>query len=192
MIDRFEPYFGPFSRSLSLRQMMDRLFDQAFVTPQGAMSQAGYGGPALNVYEEGDNYVVETQLPGLKPEDIDITLEQGVLTIRGETKREQERKERNYLVREHHAGSFSRSLRLPYAVNADEVQATYEHGVLRLSLPKAEEAKPRRIQLSGGGQAAIASPEGQQAEATPAEEHPESTQPVHDAEKSTRSKRHAA
>src|SRR5690349_21542372 len=129
MLDRYDPYFGPFSRSLGFRQMMDRLFDQAFVSPRGGMSQTGFGsGPAFNVYEEGDTYVVETQIPGLKPEDIDVTLEQGVLTIKGETKNEQERKERNYLVREHHTGSFSRSLRLPYAVNSDAVQATYEQG----------------------------------------------------------------
>src|SRR5581483_9072074 len=180
MLDRYDPYFRPFSQAMGLRQMMDRLFDQAFVTPQ--TGHAGFGGPALNAYEEGDNYVVETQVPGLKPEDIDVTLEQGVLTIRGETKTEQERKERNYLVREHRTGSFSRSLRLPYAVDADAVQATYEHGVLRLTMPKAAEAKPRRIQIGGAAQPAIASPDAQPAEATPpADAHASSDDPEHEA-----------
>lgn len=193
MLDRYDPYFGQFSRSLSLRQMMDRLFDQAFVGPRGTMSQTGYGGgPAFDVYEEGDTYVVETQIPGLKPEDIDITLEQGVLTIKGETKNEQERKERNYIVREHHTGSFSRSVRLPYAVNADEAQATYEQGVLRLSLPKSEEAKPRQIQLAGAGQPAIESGEVQHAESAPAAEQQASQQVADDATKAAESGRHAA
>ena len=191
MLDRYDPYFRPFPQAMGLRQMMDRLFDQAFVSPRGMTSQTGFGGPAFNVYEEGDNYVVETQIPGLKPEDIDITLEQGVLTVKGETKNEQERKERNYIVREHQTGSFSRSLRLPYAVNADAVQATYEHGVLRLSLPKAEEAKPHRIQINGGV-AAIESPEAPSSAVTPPVEQPAAEQPTQDAGQATSSERHAA
>ena len=150
MIERYDP----FGRVLSLRQMMDRLMEEALVMPRGSAGQTiGAGGPAMDVYEEGDNLIVETQLPGIKPEDIDINIEHGTLTIRGQTKTEQERKERNYLVREHRSGSFSRSLRLPETIDPDGCQATYENGVLRLTLPKSEVAKPRRIAITSGGEA---------------------------------------
>ena len=152
MLDRYDPFFRP----LSLRQMMDRLLEDAFVSPGGLADQFGGGGPPLNAFEEGDHLVVEAQLPGIKPEDIDVTVEQGVLTIRGETKAEEERKERNYLIREHRAGRFSRSLRLPATYDPDACQADFEHGVLRLSFPKSEAAKPRRIQI-GGSQPAMTS-----------------------------------
>jgi len=151
MIDRYDP-----SRGLGLRQVMDRLLEDAFISPRGLTNQAGNpAGPALNIYEEGEHFVVETPLPGLKPEDINVTLEQGVLTIQGETKAEEERQGRNYLVREHRTGRFSRSVRLPESVDEDAVQANYEHGVLRLTVPKAGRAKARRIEIGGGSQAAI-------------------------------------
>jgi HSP20 family protein len=101
----------------------------------------------LNAYEEGDHYVVEAQLPGMKPDDINVSIEQGVLTIGGETKAEEERQDRNYLIREHRAGRFSRSLRLPDTVDPAAVQATYQDGVLRLTLAKGERAKAHRIQI---------------------------------------------
>ena len=153
MLDRHDP----FGRGLGLRQVMDRLLEDAVVMPRGGEGQ-GLGGPALNVYEENDNLMVEAQLPGMKPADLDINVEQGVLTISGQTTAEQERKERNYLIREHRTGRFSRSLRLPATYNPDACQATFEHGVLRLTFPKSEAAKPRRIQISGGGsQSAVTS-----------------------------------
>jgi HSP20 family protein len=153
MIYRYDPASGP----LSLRQMMDRLLEEAFVSPRGLAGQlGGAGGPALNAYEEGDQFVVETQLPGMKPEDIQVSIEQGVLTIQGQTRAEEERKERTYLIREHRTGRFRRGVRLPETVDPDAVQATYEDGVLRLMLPKAERAKARRIQIQAGGQKSIA------------------------------------
>ena len=152
MLDRYDPAF----RGAGLRQIMDQLLEDAFVMPRGFGGQAAaLGGPALNAYEEGDHYVVEAQLPGMKPEDIDVSIEQGVLTIRGETTAGEERKERNYLIREHRSGRFSRSLRLPESVDPDAVQATYEQGVLRLTLPKVDRAKARRIQIGAGEQQAL-------------------------------------
>ena len=150
MIDRYDP----FTRTFGLRQVMDRLFEDAFVMPRGGDGQT-WGSPALNVYEEDEQLMVEAQLPGLKPEDLDINVEQGVLTISGQTVSEEERTERNYLVREHRAGRFSRSLRLPATYDADACTAKFEHGVLRLSFPKSESAKPRRIQIGGGSQPAV-------------------------------------
>jgi HSP20 family protein len=152
MLDRHDP----FARSLGLRQVMDRLLEDAVVMPRNGDGQ-GWGGPALNAYEDGDELVVEAQLPGLKPEVLDINVEQGVLTISGQTTAEEERKERNYLIREHRTGRFSRSLRLPATYNPDACQATFEHGVLRLAFPKSEAAKPRRIQIGGGSQPAMTS-----------------------------------
>jgi HSP20 family protein len=141
----------PFSRPLSLRQMMDRLVEHAFVPGPGPASQmAGGDGPALDAYDEGDHLVVEVQLPGMKSEDIDVSIEQGVLTIQGEMKAEDERTDRNYLIREHRMGRFSRSVHLPETVDADAVQAAYEHGVLRLRLPKAARTKTHRIHIEAG------------------------------------------
>src|SRR5215211_9026748 len=155
MLDRNDP----FGRAMGLRQVMDRVLEDAFVMPRGGESQ-GWGGPSLNVYEEGDELLVEAQLPGLKPEDLEINVEQGVLTISGQIKAEEERKERNYLIREHRTGRFSRSLRLPATYNFDACQANFEHGVLRLTFPKSEAAKPRRIQIGGGSQPAMTSGKG--------------------------------
>ena len=155
MLDRHDP----FGRTLGLRQVMDRLLEDAVVMPRNVDGQ-GWGGPALNVYEDGDTLVVEAQLPGMKPEDLDINVEQGVLTISGQTTAEEERKERNYLIREHRTGRFSRSLRLPATYDPDACQATFDHGVLRLSFPKSESAKPRRIQIGGGSQPAMTSGKG--------------------------------
>ena len=155
MLDRHDP----FARTLGLRQVMDRLLEDAVVMPRGGDGQ-GWSGPALNVYEDGDALIVEAQLPGLKPEDLDINVEQGVLTISGQTTAEEERKERNYLIREHRTGRFSRSLRLPATYNPDACQASFEHGVLRLAFPKSEAAKPRRIQIGGGSQPAMTSGKG--------------------------------
>ena len=145
----------PFSRMLSLRQTMDRLMEDAFVMPRDAlMSGIGAlaGGGQMDVYEEGNDFVVEAQLPGFKPEDIDISVERGTLTIRGESRAQDERKDRNYLIREQRSGSFQRTIQLPQTVNPDACQATFEHGILRLTFPKAEQAQPRRIPISVGGQ----------------------------------------
>jgi HSP20 family protein len=140
---------------MGLRQVMDRLLEDAVVMPRG--DGQAVGGPALNVYEEGDNLFVEAHLPGIKPEDLDINVEQGVLTISGQTTTDEERKERNYLVREHRTGRFSRSLRLPATYDSEGCTASFEHGVLRLAFPKSEAAKPRRIQIGGGSQSAMTS-----------------------------------
>jgi HSP20 family protein len=152
MIDRYQSL----GQTMGLRQVMDRLLEDAFVMPRAGDGQ-GWGGLALNVYEEGDQLTVKAQLPGLNPDDLDINVEQGVLTISGQTVHEEERKERNYLVREHRSGRFSRSLRLPGTYDADACTASFQHGVLKLVFPKSESAKPRRIPIGGTGQLAMTS-----------------------------------
>jgi HSP20 family protein len=148
MIDRYDP----FGRALGLRQIVDRLLEDAVVMPQQGV--AG-GRPSVDVYEEGDNLVVETQLPGLTADDINVSVENGVLTISGQA--EEERKERNYLLREKRSGRFTRSLQLPPTYSPDPSEAVFEQGVLRLVFPKTEAAKPHRIQIGGGGTQAMAS-----------------------------------
>jgi HSP20 family protein len=161
MIDRH----GALGRAMSLRQLMDRMLEDAYVMPR-----EGGGAPAMDVsmdiYEEGEDLVVEAHLPGMKPDDLDVNVERGVLTISGRAEAEQERKERNYLLREKRAGRFTRTVQLPASYTADPSEATFEHGVLRLVFPKAEEAKPRRIQLGTGGQRAMG---GGQTKAQPSE-----------------------
>ena len=153
MINPYEPV----GRALGLRQMMDRLLEDAVIVPGGG---EGRGGPSIDVYEEGDDLVVEAHLAGFKPEDLDVRAERGVLTIGGGTESEAERAGRNYLLRERRTGRFSRSLQLPAAYEADPSEATFEQGLLRLVFPKAEEAKPRRIQVSGGSQRAMTGGQG--------------------------------
>jgi HSP20 family protein len=150
MIDRS----SAFGQATSLRQMMDRLFQDAVVMP-GYGGTGQWMGPALDVFEEGDTLVVEAHLPGWKPDDLDVHVEQGVLTIAGTTGSEPEQKERQYLVREHRSGRFVRSLQLPAIYTGDPSQATCQDGVLHLVFPKSEEAKPRRIQVGTGSQPAI-------------------------------------
>jgi len=145
MIDRH----GPGGQPMGLRQVMDRLLEDAVIAPRQG-GTGSWSGPALDVYEEGDNLTVEAQLPGLKSDDIDVNVERGVLTISGRTAAEPESQGRNYLVREQRAGQFSRSLQLPATYTADPSEATFEHGILRLVFPKSEQAKPRRIQLNTG------------------------------------------
>src|SRR5688572_6144594 len=121
MIDRH----GMPNQALGLRQVMDRLLEDAFVAPRNG-GAVGWSGPALDVYEEADNLVVEAQLPGLSPDDIDVNVERGILTISGRTAVESEQQKRNYLLREQRVGQFTRSIQLPASYNADPSEATYD------------------------------------------------------------------
>jgi HSP20 family protein len=137
-------------RPTRFAQAVNRLFDESVVNPQ--LSNPTVAALPLNVMASGEDYVITAAVPGLKAEDLEVQVEQGILTISGRTEAEQERKERNYLVREQRMGRFTRSLQLPPSYNTDNCESQYEHGVLRLVFPKAEEAKPRRIQIGTGAQ----------------------------------------
>ena len=152
--------WDPWSEFTTLRQAMDRLFEDAWVHPTWSNSQGGSGsGFAFDMYETGEDYVVTATLPGVKPDDLDITVQGNVLTISGELKPEDGDGERNYHLRERSYGRFSRQVTLPMGVRSDQIQAHMEHGVLKLHLPKAEEAKPRRIEIQAGtGAPQIAQP----------------------------------
>lgn len=138
----------PIRDLVSLREAMDRLFEESFVRPQTDwLAPTEAGALAVDVYETEDAVVVKSAIPGVKPEDIDISLTGDTLTIKGETKFEEQVNEENYVRREMSYGSFSRSLSVPASVVTDEAEAEFENGVLTLTLPKAEETKPKVIKV---------------------------------------------
>lgn len=140
--------FDPFSEMISLRQAMDRLFEDSFVSPLSWRTVEGEAlNPALDVHQTPDEIVVTATLPGVKPEDVEITMTGQTLHIRGELKADERISRDQYLYRERRYGSFSRQLQLPVRVQGDKAEASFEHGVLTLRIPKAEEVKPRQIQI---------------------------------------------
>jgi HSP20 family protein len=138
----------PFSDLISLREAMNRLFEESFVRPWGgALQPAGLESPAVDMYETEDAVVVKATIPGVEAENIEISTTSDLLTIRGEIERDEKVSEENYLRRERYYGSFSRSLTLPTQVIAEDAEALFENGVLTLTLPKAEEVKPKAIKV---------------------------------------------
>ena len=140
----------PFREMMSLRQAMDRLFEDSFVRfPH--LSGDGVREFPIDVYQTKKDLVVKAALPGVKPEEVDITITDDAVTIKGEHAEEQETKEDDYLYRERYYGAFSRSVAIPVKVKGEKAEATFEEGVLTLTLPKAEEIKPRQIKIKAGG-----------------------------------------
>ena len=126
---------------------MDRMFEEPFFGRRGD-GQQNWGLP-LDVSEREDCYVVRASIPGIDPDEIDISISDNVLTIRGEMKHEADQQSERYVLRERRMGSFTRSVSFPMAVDADRAEATCDYGVLTLHLPKAEAARPRRIGIGG-------------------------------------------
>jgi len=139
----------PWSDLMSLREAMDRLFEESVVRPRaGWLAPLGAESLAVDMYETEDEVVVKTAVPGVKSEDIDVSITGDVLTIKGETKAEEKVEKANYVRQERRHGAFSRSLTLPSTVVADKAIAEFENGVLVLTLPKAEEVKPKTIKVT--------------------------------------------
>ena len=140
---------SPFGELMSLRSAMDRLFEDSFVRPGrwGGTLDSSLGLP-LDVTATADDVRVEAALPGIKPEDVEITVENGLLTISGRTREEHLENEGEYLLQEIRRGSFSRSVTLPTGLEPDKATATFRDGVLTLRIPKAEQVKPRQIRIS--------------------------------------------
>jgi HSP20 family protein len=140
--------YNPVGEVLSLKQAMDRLFDDSFVSPAGWMTIAGGQiGPAIDMWETPDEIVVSAALPGLAPDDVEITLTGQTLSLRGEFKADDQVSRDQYVVHERRYGTFHRQLTLPVRVDGDDADATFEHGLLRLRIPKAAEVKPRQIEI---------------------------------------------
>ena len=139
---------SPFGEMQTLRQAMDRLFDDEF-RPTRWLS-GGPDGPALplDVTTDANTLTIEAALPGIKPDDVDITVENGTVTISGRTATERSAEEGAYVLQEIRRGNFSRSVTLPTGLEPDKARATFENGILRLEIPKAEQVKPRQIKIS--------------------------------------------
>ena len=137
----------PFREMATMRRMMDRFFEDS-LNDMPAIWQRGDGySLALDVAEQDDKYMIRASVPGIKPEDVEITVADNLLTIKGETKADNEIKEENYHLRERRMGSFTRTIALPRNVDVEQIEAVNEHGVLTLTLPKAESVKPKRIEV---------------------------------------------
>jgi len=138
---------SPLGELVSLRQAMDRLFEDSFVRPRQWAFGEGYG-IAMDVTNRGDSLMIEASLPGYRPEDVDITVENGALTISAQSRAERSEGEGEQLMTEIRRGSVSRTVALPSGLEPDKASATFENGVLRLEIPKAESVKPRQIRIS--------------------------------------------
>jgi HSP20 family protein len=138
------PYRSSMTREPFLSEI-DRLFDEA-------MREVGHGvsrwSPACNISEDEKDFYVEAALPGLEPKDIEVIVEDGVLTVKGQVAHNTTEKGTSWLIREIWTGAFSRSLRLPDYVDHDKATASYKNGALMLTFPKREEVKPRRISIA--------------------------------------------
>lgn len=152
--------YDPFREMLSLRDAMDRLFQESFVRPSGWMGNGGGTMPVpVDVLEDAHSYVVTASLPGWKPEDVNITFQEGTLTISGQYQENPEPEEgKSWHLRERRVGSFSRSFTFPSAVDPDKAEAHFENGVLTLTLPKAESARPRQIKIGAAGAGSTSKP----------------------------------
>jgi HSP20 family protein len=137
----------PVREMMTLREAMDRLFDDAFTRPFSLNREGGstWSSPAIDMYQTDDEIVVKAALPGFKPEEVQINVTGDVLTIKGEVKHEDEKKDKSWHIREQRWGSFERSLRLPTGVISDRAKADFDNGILTISLPKSEEVRPRTI-----------------------------------------------
>jgi len=147
--------WDPFREAVSLREAMNSLLQESFVRPGIGPAQNGFSALPLDVCETENEFVVKASLPGVKPDDVQITVHGDTLTIRGEGKSEQERKGEHWHLRERRSGAFQRSVSLTTPVSSDKAQANFEHGVLTLTLPKSEAAKPKQIKISGSGQGQV-------------------------------------
>ncbi len=141
-MNRWEPGTG-----LSLRDAMNQLFEESFVRPFGRNGgSGGYNYLPLDIYETDDTFVVKAFLPGVSADHIDITTQQNTVTIRAEQPVEQQEGVRYYL-RERAGGTWQRAFQLPVPIDSNHIEAKLENGVLRLTLPKAPEAKPHKVQI---------------------------------------------
>ena len=140
--------YQPFRGLSTLHDQVNRLFNETLFRGQGEESALTTWAPAVDIYETPNELVVKADLPDVAEKDIDIRVENNLLTIRGERKFEKNVSEDNYLRVERTYGAFSRSFSLPNTVNGEAIHAEYKNGVLTVNLPKREESKPRQIKVS--------------------------------------------
>jgi HSP20 family protein len=140
----------PFRDLVTVQDRMNRIFDEAF-RGRAADDEWALGGawaPAVDIYEHEGSLVLKAELPGIDPKDVDVRVENNTLTLRGERKFESDVKREKYHRVERAYGTFSRSFTLPNVVDTEKIKAEYRDGVLRVTLPTREEAKPKQVQVS--------------------------------------------
>jgi len=144
----------PFRDLVAVQDRLNRIFDDTFRgNPRGSDEDWALGGqwaPSVDIFEHEGNLVLKAELPGVDPKDVDVRVENNVLTLRGERKFETEVKKEKYHRVERAYGTFSRSFTLPNVVDTEKIKADYKDGVLQVTLPQREEAKPKQIQVSVG------------------------------------------
>jgi HSP20 family protein len=150
-LSRFEPFRG----ASSLQDQINRLFSDVFDRPADESNLTSWA-PAVDIFETEHELVVKADLPDINPKDLDIRVENNILSIRGERKFESKVSEDKYLRVERAYGSFSRSFSLANTVNSEAINADYQNGVLTLTVPKREEAKPKQIKVNVGTPAVAA------------------------------------
>jgi HSP20 family protein len=136
----------PAREMMTLRDAMDRLFDDAFTRPL-RLNDGNWSMPAVDMYQTDNEVVVKAAIPGVKTDDVQINVTGEVLTIKGETKEKEEVKEKAYHLREQRWGMFERTIAMPTDVIADKAKAEFENGILTITLPKAEEVRPKTISI---------------------------------------------
>jgi HSP20 family protein len=146
VLTRWEP-FREFS---TLQDRMNRLFRETQGNSQDESLTSSSFAPAVDVYEDEHNVTLKIEVPGIDEKDIDVRIENNTLTVHGERKIEKEEKEENYRRVERQYGGFTRTFNLPPTVDAEKVQADYDKGVLKVTLPKKAEAKPKQIKVNVG------------------------------------------
>lgn len=141
----------PFRDLLSIQDEMNRVFDDFFGRPMTRLEWAeGVWSPSVNVSETKDNVAIKAEMPGMNKDDVNLSIQDNVLTLKGEKKQEKEERDANYHRIERSYGSFCRSFTLPTSVETDKIKASYKNGVLNITLPKTEEVKPKEIPISIG------------------------------------------
>jgi HSP20 family protein len=142
----------PFRELMSLREAMDRLFEESFVRPGGLLGLRGEPSPAIDMYQTADEVIAKVALPGVRPEDVQLTITGDNLTIRAEVKPDPNVKPEDYLLQERRYGPMTRTITIPTPVQADRAEATFENGILTIRMPKAEQVKARQIPIQTVGQ----------------------------------------
>ena len=137
----------PAREMMTLREAMDRLFDDAFTRPLSIRDGWSMASPAIDMYQTDNEVVLKASIPGIKAEEVQINVTGDILTLKGQVKQEEERKDRAWHIREHRFGSFERSVVLPTDVKSDKAEAVFENGILTITLPKADEVKPKTINI---------------------------------------------
>jgi len=141
----------PFGETITLRQSMDRLFEDVFTRRPRAAAPLVWQ-PAVEIFETENEVVVKAELPGIDPKNVSVTVTTEGLTIKGEAKTEQEQNGRNYYRRELRYGAYERTIPLSAEVKSDETRATFRHGILEVTVPKAERVRPKTVKVEVDGQ----------------------------------------